>query len=185
MLFFVLITHRRIGMLYVLASLFCLCFTSASYCNVIWPTSIISTLLFQHQLIENSDFNIYITLLIFLIFMLPEIYLYYYLLRNISYTRALCYAGLANITTLLAIFVGAILINTNVAFILNPLVIYNITDLFGAYFVFLFIFTALIELITMKLITGYTLKKIIVPVLGGYALTVILLVITNLFFNIR
>lgn len=170
-------------MFHILASLFCLCYTATSYGNALWPAAVIASLLVGGP---DTDVTPYVALLLVFPFIPFEAYLYYRCLKGISYLRALCYAIVANITTSLATFVSLLLLYTDIAFIVSPLVTYNIvTNVVSASFVFVFMVTALIELIVMKLVTGYSLKKIIVPALSGYVLTIAILIIAQLIFNFQ
>ena len=162
-------------MFYILSSLFCLFFTVTNYCNVSWPAAMISTSL----LIGGPDFDVapYIALLLILVFIPLEAYLYYRCLKGISYLRALCYSVVAIIITSLTVRIYMTLTNADINSIMrNP-------D--PSYFIFPFVSSALIEFIVMRLVTGYSSKKLIVPVLSGYALTIAIAIISRLIFGLQ
>ncbi len=173
-------------MFHILASLFCLCFTATSYCNSLWPAFMTSNLIIFPSGLETSSWTFWaLASLLFFIFVSLETYLYHWFLKGISYVQALRYAIAANITTL------PLILSFPLFFILGQLfqsILYLLVtnNPPKAAIIALFVtFNALIEFTIMRFITGYPSKKLIVPVLSGYVLTIAILILGQLLFGLQ
>lgn len=153
----------------ILASLFCLFFTATSYCNAFWWPAV-----FVAEAVKDSFY------ILIIVSVVIEACAYYWFLKT-TYQKALLYSVIGNIaSTILGTFLTTAAMGIGLwQTLYSPL--QNIFDSFIINFLVMFIGSVLIELVVIKLISGYSFKQLLLPVLIGNFVTYALIII--LYFN--
>ncbi len=153
-------------MFYILASLFCLFFTATSYCNIVWPA------LFVGEAILSKIYVLMVASIII------EALVYYWFLA-INYQKAFIYSIVGNIaSTIVGTHItvpGMFGWHFFTSLFVEPSHLFNVISTW----ILMFLCSALIELLVVKLISGYSAKKLLAPILIGNLATYILAFVLN------
>ncbi len=145
-------------------SIVSLLYTAPAYCNIIWPA------VFVNNIILGDLLYIIVPVSIAL-----EAVLYHWFLKNITYMRALLISCIGNAAS---VFLGTIVMTFAMILWHLPFdMIFGGTFAFPnivATYVLMYLGSAFIELVAIKLIFRYSFKDLWIPVFVGNLLTYVL-----------